>query len=82
MRLVFVEWLDSSGSTSEWQSLADYKPASLRCQSVGWLAHDGPDSKTIFPHVGIDVDGVYDQGCGSMIIPAVAITRLIDLSIP
>ncbi len=77
MKLVLVEWYDSFGCSAKWQTLDDVlgtKP--LLCQSVGWVAHDGPDCKVIVPHVSRDHASVPRQGCGDMAIPAKAIVRI------
>ena len=74
MRLVLVEWLDSE-RRNEWEPLKDISPSPLRCRSVGWLASETDDAKTIVPH--LDADGT--QGCGAMTIPARAVLSIQDI---
>jgi len=81
-RLVLVEWLDSYGCSSEWQSLESCDPAPMKCYSVGWLVGDTLDCKVIVPY--LSEDGHPDipiQGCGDMTIPTSAILNISDLSI-
>lgn len=75
MRLVLIEWVDSFGCSSTWTSLSACDPEPMVCRSVGWLVHDGDDSKVVVPHVAHNAE----QGCGDMTIPTVAITKLVDL---
>jgi len=80
MRLVFVEWLDSYGCSSTWQSIENCNPQAMVCYSVGWLLHDGKDCKVIVPHITDPNSNVVNrQGCGDMTIPVRAILRLVDL---
>jgi hypothetical protein len=82
MRLVWVEWVDSLGCSPSWEPLDSSEPKVLVCQSVGWLIHDGPESKTIVPHLAVNQPGVRNQGCGDMTIPASAVRRILDLPCP
>jgi hypothetical protein len=82
MRLVLVEWLDSFGCSSEWQSLNGCSPRPLLCRSVGWLFYDGEDCKVIVPHMTDgQTAGVPAQGCGDMTIPTRAILTMTDLAL-
>ena len=76
MRLVLIEWLDSYGCSSDWQSLDSVNVQTMTCKSVGWLLHEDERYKVIVPHVS---DGT-NQGCGDMTIPAAAIVSLRDLA--
>ena len=83
LRLVFIEWLDSFGCSSNWQDLSDCQIRPLVCRSVGWLAYDGDDCKVIVPHISeSDHQHVTPQGCGDMAIPSKAILRIADLTPP
>lgn len=75
MRLVLIEWVDSFGCSSSWESLEGLNPSVMNCESVGWLAYDGEDFKVVIPHTAVGVD----QGCGDMTIPCCAITKITDL---
>lgn len=77
MRLVLVEWLDSE-RRDDWEPLNSIRSSSLRCRSVGWLASDTDEAKTIFPH--LDADG--KQGCGGMTIPTRAVLNIQDIALP
>lgn len=79
MRLVLVEWEDSLGCSPSWAPLDSCSPSILVCRSVGWLAYDGDDCKTVIPHLTGQLDGVDPQGCGDMTIPARAVRRIVDL---
>lgn len=49
----------------------------LYCQSVGWLLSENKDCKVIVPHIGGEKNGdVMLQGCGDLVIPAQAITKM------
>jgi len=83
MRLVLVEWLDSYGCSSEWQTLEGSEAKPLVCRSVGWLLHDKPDCKVIVPHVSEwNYANAPQQGCGDMTIPTKSILNIFDLSEP
>lgn len=71
MKLVLVEWLDSHISPT-WTRDSP-QSAALKCQTVGWLVHDGKDAKTLAASVTIEDD---PQRCCQMTIPAAAITRM------
>ncbi len=75
MRLVLVEWLDSFGCSSTWQTIGDLAPKPLVCRSVGWLAYDGRDCKVLIPHLAESEK----QGCGDMTIPTKAVRRILTL---
>jgi len=83
MRLVFVEWLDSFGCSSDWKDLSDFQAKPLTCFSVGWLVYDGEECKVVVPHISDqNNEHVSQQGCGDMTIPTKAILRIVDLILP
>ena len=83
MRLVLIEWLDSFGCSSDWQSLENCSPKPMRCRSVGWLVHDGEDCKVIVPHLSEDDHpNAPRQGCGDMTIPSRSVINIASLEIP
>lgn len=80
MRLVLIEWEDSVGADPRWQLLEDTEPRHpAQCRSVGWLACDEDDYKTVIPHTILPGVGVCAQGSGDMTIPTSAVRRIVDL---
>jgi hypothetical protein len=80
MKLVLVEWVDSYGCSPKWQPLEAAVRKPMRCKSVGWLLHDGPDCKVIVPHISDEkTDEIPAQGCGDMTIPNSAILKITSL---
>jgi hypothetical protein len=51
----------------------------MKCRSVGWLLHDGPDCKLIVPHISEEHADAEEQGCGDMTIPSKAVLSMTDL---
>lgn len=81
-KLVFIEWLDSFGCSSQWQEITECAPKPLHCRSVGWLIYDGSDCKVIVPHLSDpDHESAKFQGCGDMTIPTKAIVAMRELEI-
>lgn len=79
-RLVLIEWADSH-AVPGWQELsAVQRSLGLLCRSVGWLIHDGPETKVIVPHLSEGSNP--PQGSGIMMIPARAVVREVDLTEP
>ena len=79
--LVLIEWEDSAQPLAAWRYLDDIGPLEIvRCQSVGFLVHDGDDVKALAPNVG-DLGGEHAQASGVMRIPARCVTRVRKLSI-
>jgi hypothetical protein len=75
-----VEWLDSRRPSGGWEWLSQYQSAdACRCVSVGWLIHDGPDTKAVAPNIADFEDDENAQVSGVIHIPACAITRMVDL---
>ena len=80
-RLVLIEWLDSLGCSTQWQKLNSISPEPLHCRSVGWLIHDGKESKVVVPHIYDDEHpSAPPQGCGDMIIPAKSVLSISELT--
>ena len=82
MRLVFVEWLDSSGCSAGWQELEGASGRPVTCKSVGWLFHDAKDCKVIIPHLSVPAKNCPAQGAGDMTIPAKSVVRMVTLREP
>ena len=82
MKLVLIEWVDSGGS-SGWMELKDVPDSCCPVLSVGWLVHDSRDTKTIVSHKGGE-DGSHmpEQVYGWMVIPTVAIRRMVTIPEP
>jgi hypothetical protein len=77
-KLVLIEWLDSHAGRG-WQAMDRIAVAAepLYCQSVGWLLSENKDCKVIVPHIGGEKNGdTMMQGCGDLVIPAKAITKM------
>jgi len=69
--LVLIEWVDSFGVTAGWEFKDDLEPLTPpRCQTVGFLIHDGEDHKTVA------MTNSESQVLGRMAIPACAITAI------
>ncbi len=80
MKLVLIEWMDSTGCSTNWQELEVIgRPKPLSCRSVGWLCHEGADSVVIVPH-SADVEDGKKQGCGDMTIPKCCVLRMVELA--
>lgn len=72
-RLVYVEWVDARGVTTDWVPIEELTSGTpCICISVGLLLADEPDRVIILPHFGIDPN----SGCGEMVIPRSQIRRL------
>lgn len=70
--LVYIEWEDSYGCSSDWEDLENCSPAPMVCRSVGWLIHDDQKVKVVVPHLTqTDHPNSSLQGCGDMTIPNV-----------
>jgi hypothetical protein len=74
-KLVLIDWVDSCGVSPHWDFFSEKKNSIVRCQSVGWLLHDGKDAKTIVPHRGNVIEGE-EQGCGDMTTPTKSIIKI------
>lgn len=83
MRLVLIEWVDSSGHGEGWQDIAtDQDDTALVCQSVGWLVKDGENIKVIAPHYHKSDTGGGMRGWGVMTIPTRSVIRMTTLKGP
>jgi len=80
---VFVEWEDSYGCSASWQDIPDSSepPQVLICRSLGWITAQSKKCLVIVPHIAQNRDIDVKQGCGDMMIPAAAITRIIAVSL-
>lgn len=79
--LVLIEWEDSAQPIGAWQYLDDMdRPETVKCQSVGFLIHDGKDVKALAPNVG-ELDTDHAQASGVIRIPARCVTRVRKLKV-
>jgi hypothetical protein len=79
-KLVFVEWQDSYGCSSNWQEInPDGEPQMMLCHSVGWIVRKSKKCVVIVPHMSQNEDLAKQQGCGDMTIPTASIVRMIPL---
>lgn len=80
MKIVIVEWIDSAGCGRGWTNFQDKPtPEPAKMRSVGWLYHNGDDCIEIIPHYGEESKCAYEQGCGAMIIPKIAVVSITEL---
>ena|SRR5216684_2758190 len=81
--LVFVEWQDSYGCSSNWQEInTDGEPQMMLCQSVGWIIHKSKHCIVVVPHLSQNQELAKQQGCGDMTIPTASIVRMVHLKLP
>lgn len=79
---VLVEWEDSYGCSSSWQSIdPSGQPRVLICESVGWIVQRTAKCIVLVPHMTARDDVAQRQGCGDMTIPTASIIRLTQLSL-
>ena len=78
-RLVYVEWEDARGVTSEWTDVQTLAQAdTCVCVSIGILLAKDRQRLVILPHyMGDDPYG----GCGEMVIPRSQVRRMWALRI-
>lgn len=79
---VFVEWVDSAGS-SGWRSLSELHTDLIHCQTLGWLVLEDREKITIA--LNAVFDGGSDRPFGEFVtIPKVAVVskHFIPLPIP
>jgi len=80
--LVYVEWVDSYGCSSRWQSVENpIEPELMVCKSVGWMAAKKNAMLVVVPHM-TEGGGVDKQGCGEMAIPTACVKRIQVLLTP
>ena len=81
--LVFIEWVDSAQPTSNWAFLSGFEDLdTVRCVSVGWLIHDGDDTKAVAANVGSIHNDNNVQVSGVIRIPARCVVRMLPLEEP
>lgn len=67
MKLVYVEWRDST-QMSGWKFLEEIEaPAACSCRSVGWLIREEERAIMVSGHIGSgSVDDDINQACGTI----------------
>lgn len=77
MKLVLIEWSDSSGDHDEWKRIdeiiEDGRPIAIR--SVGWLVSTANKAHTVVPHISGENSGFVQRGSGGLTIPNHAIIK-------
>ena len=82
-KLVFIEWEDSYGCSSNWQEInPEGEPEIMLCHSVGWIIRKTRKCVVVVPHLSQNTEIAKQQGCGDMTIPTACIVRMIPLHIP
>ena len=76
MKLVYVEWLDSTIDAGSWEDIDELNCKPGICQSVGWLVKDTKKVKVVVPHMVKEGSVGEKQGCGSMTIPAMNVIKI------
>jgi hypothetical protein len=77
-----IEWEDSAQPAPAWVHLSSLDPPlAVRCQSVGWMIHDGEHVKALAPNMGAIGEGNV-QVSGVIRIPARCIVRVSRLQEP
>ena len=79
--LVLIEWVDSAQPIPGWQWLSDFSDIEIvKCRSVGWLIHDGPDVKALAQSLGNCEDMESAQVSGIVRIPTRSVVRMEPIS--
>lgn len=82
MKLVLIEWIDSSGCTTDWNDLDSERELPLvSIRSVGWLIKQDEDRTIITPHIA-DLVNEPKQGMGTTVISAKSIKAIHELPDP
>jgi len=80
VKLVLIEWVDSSQPLPNWAHLASLPSAvPIECVSVGWLLHDDKQVKMLAPNMGDMKSGGNEQAMGIINIPTAAVKRVVKL---
>ena len=77
---IYVQWHDSYGVLSGWTELSDYDPKSLLVESVGMVIKDDDKVLALAQNYAAATENTPRQANGIMVIPKVAIARIIFLS--
>jgi len=81
--LVLIEWEDSAQPIPGWSWLDSFDSFEVvRCQSVGWLIHDGADVKALAQNLGNLGNENSAQVSGVIRIPTRCIVGIRSLDTP
>ena len=79
MKLLIVEWIDSSSADS-WASLRELaKDKIAKCRSVGWVVKETEEFIHLVPNISVDEDPEdwrNGEGFGGIVIPQVNIISM------
>jgi hypothetical protein len=81
MRLVLVEWVDSS-SGDGWRPLDELAKTAVavHCRSTGWVASDSDEAIALVSHISGERNGnIRLFVTGDIAIPKCAVVRITDL---
>lgn len=82
MKLVIVEWMDSSQGEG-WTPVSEIEDGCIAIRSVGWVLRETKDVLVIAPHHGERLGrDTPEQACGYMKIPKLAVKRVRELKEP
>ena len=78
MKLVIVNWMDSSSRTGWWNIGAIKKDKVLLCRSVGWIVKENKEHIVLAPHITDwrKHKNLKIQGSGIISIPMKAIKKI------
>lgn len=80
-KVVYVEWLDSFGCTSSWQSLEDYSPVAPIMKTIGFIVYESKDLLSLANSIGDETEYTLEQANGIMTIPKNCIVQLKKIAI-
>lgn len=79
--LVLIEWEDSAQPIAGWAFLEGMDDWQIvKCQSVGWLIHDGKHVKALAPNLGDTESENSAQVSGVIRIPARCVVKMTRLT--
>lgn len=84
MKLVLVEWIDSYGCGTNWETVDDMMAITPHyCKSVGWIVKETDEMILVVPHISPDNGdiGAKLSGCGDMAIPVCSIRFMMTIEV-
>lgn len=80
IKLVLIEWEDSIRPDPEWRYVSDIETNKIvKCESVGFLIHDGENVKSLAPNIGRIDDTDDTQVSGVIQIPTCSVKKITRL---
>ena len=80
MKLLIVDWIDSSSDGDPWNSMREMiKDEPLECRSVGWVVKETDEFIHLVPNISIEKDPEdwrNGEGFGGVVIPRCNITMM------